>query len=330
MKRLKGVIKTAAVFLMAGSLFFSCALDGTEDHGTLLVILPGPDTAARAVISETFTASLGFQLDCDGPGGNITGRFNSGERAAVSLSPGNWTVTVGVINAAGETIGDGSAEAVITAGKTTSVQIPVAIDTSRKDITSFAITSPVSAEGKFSPDGTAITVYVPAGTTSMGFTLTHTGRSVNPASETPLNFDSPQTFTVTAEDSSTRTYTVTVIALAWPAAGWAAYGLAGLTQPAGTTIVGMEEDNTLTVQYDLSVTLDHIDNAAYENLRAQIQGHLGNPVSAQNQDNGTRTDKFEKPDGLYTIRVRLDTQNDEISIRADKRLLSAVFPPAWW
>jgi hypothetical protein len=315
-------------------LFLSCALSGTEDTGTLVVILPGG--AARAAVSEAFTARLSFQLDCGGPGGVLTGRFNSGGRAAVPLSPGDWTVTVSVINAAGETIGSGSTAVVITAGKITSVQIPVAIDTGRKDITSFAITSPVSAGGKISSDGTAIKVYVPAGTTStsMDFTLIHTGRSVNPAPETPLNFSSPQTFMVTAEDSSTRTYTVTVIAIAWPAESWATYGLTGLTQPAGTTIVGLEEDNTLVgiIQYELSVTLEHIGSAAYEDLRAQITGKLGNPTVSQNPDNGTRTDKFEKQDGLYTIRVKLDmdTRNNEIIIRADKRLLSSLFPPAWW
>jgi hypothetical protein len=334
MKRLNDVIKTTAAFLIAGALFFSCALSGTEDNGMLVVMLPGG--AAKAAVSGTFTASLSFQLDCSGPGRNRTRRFNSGGRAAVSLSPGNWTVTVSVINAAGETIGSGSAAAVITAGETTSVQIPVAIDTSRKAITSFAITSPVSAEGKFSSDGTAIKVYVPAGITStnMGFTLIHTGRSVNPASGTLLNFSSPQTFTVTAEDSSTRTYTVTVIPIAWPAASWATYGLTGLTQPAGTTIVDLEEDSTLIgiIQDDLSVTLKHIGNAAYENLQAQIKVLLGNPVSAQNPGNGTRMDKFEKQDVLYTIKVRLDmdTHNDEIIIRANKRLLSVLFPPDWW
>ncbi|MDR1352159.1 MAG: DUF5018 domain-containing protein [Treponema sp.] len=334
MKRLKDRIKTAAAFLVAGALFFSCTLSGTEDHGTLVVILPGG--GARAAVSGTFAASLSFQLDCSGPGGNRTGRFNSGGRAAVSLIPGNWRVTVSAVNAAGEIIGSGSAAAAVTAGKTTSVQIPVTIDTSRKAITSFAVTSPVSAKGKFSLDGTGIKVYVPDGTagTSMGFTLIHTGRSVNPAPGRPLNFSSPQTFTVTAEDSSTRTYTVTVIAIEWPAASWATYDLTGLTQPGGTALVDLEEDSIPigSIQDDLSVTLRHITKAAYENLQAQIEGLLGYPVSAQNPGNGTRTDKFEKQAGLYTMRVRLDmdARNDTITIRADKRLLSAVFPPVWW
>jgi hypothetical protein len=260
-------------------------------------------------------------------------RFNSGGRAAFSLSPGNWTATVSVINAAGEIIGSASGAAAITAGKTTSIEIPVAIDTSRKDIAYFAITSPISAEGKFS-DTNMIKVYVPAETATgnMDFTLTHTGVSISPASGA-RNFSSSQTFTVTAENSSTKTYTVTVVGISWPTT-WAGYGLTGLPQPAGTTVVDVEEDDTFfgIIEYDLSVTLQDVDNTAYESLLANIAAQFGSPAVSQNQG-GVRTDKFEKTDAVvYTIKLRLDmnAQNDEITIRADRRLLSGAFPPAWW
>jgi hypothetical protein len=99
-------------------------------------------------------------------------------------------------------------------------------------------------------------------------------------------------------------------------------------------IVSLEEDDTLVgiMRNDLSVTLKHIDNVAYENLRTQIKEQLGDPVSSQNPGNGTRTDKFEQQDGLYTIRARLDmdARHDAMIIRIDKRLLSAAFPPGWW
>jgi hypothetical protein len=67
-------------------------------------------------------------------------------------------------------------------------------------------------------------------------------------------------------------------------------------------------------------------------LQTQIKDQLGDPVSSQNPGNGDRTDKFEQQDGLYTIRARLDmdAHNDEMTIRIDKRLLSAAFPPNWW
>jgi hypothetical protein len=335
MKKMNDTIKNAAAFLIAGLLFFSCTFGGTEDYGTLLVMLPdgGSNTAARSV-SGGFTATLRYRLDFSGPGGVLTEYFNSGGSAAVSLIPGNWTVTLGVLNAAGETIGSsGPVTAAITAGKTTSIEIPVVIDKDRKDIASFAITSPVSAQGVINPDTNTIKVYVPAGTStaSMNFTLIHTGASVNHSSETPLNFGSSQTFTVTAEDSTTKSYTVSVVYIAWPGT-WADYDLSGLAQSAGTTVVALEEDDIVfgLFQHDLSVTLKNISSAAYDSLLTGITG-FGTPTVSYNLG-GIRMDKFEKPNGLYTIRVRLDmdTQNDQITIRADKRLLSAIFPPDWW
>jgi hypothetical protein len=347
MKTMKGTLKNAAAFLVAGLLFFSCAFNGTEDYGTLVVMLPGGGSDARAAVSEGFTATLSYQLECGGPGGDITAYFNSGDRAAVSLIPGNWTVTVSVLNAAGETIGSGSAAAAVTAGETTSIEIPVvisAIGTSRNDITSFAITSPVSAEGVIG--STTITVYVPdeTATTSMNFTLIHTGVSINHSPGIPLNFSSPQTFTVTAEDATTKSYTVTVISLAaaetWPSATtWETYGLAGLPQPSGTTVDAVNETNTtflfLTVNNELSVTLGgSINDTVYDDLKTHIAAKLGSSVSSQNSG-GIRVDTFEKS---LTIRdlwskvwvsLKMDTGNNEISIKAGRRsALSSA--PDWW
>ncbi len=57
-----------------------------------------------------------------------------------------------------------------------------------------------------------ITLTVPYGTdpTSLTPTIVITGASVSPASGVPHNFTTPQTYTVTAADSSTQAYTVTV------------------------------------------------------------------------------------------------------------------------
>jgi hypothetical protein len=49
----------------------------------------------------------------------------------------------------------------------------------------------------------------------MATLISFSGNSVNPASGTPVNFSTPQTYTVTAADGTTQTYTVTVnVALA--------------------------------------------------------------------------------------------------------------------
>jgi hypothetical protein len=344
MKKMNGTIKNTAAFLITGLLFFSCAFGGTEDYGTLLVMLPGggSNTAARAVSGE-FTAALRYRLDFSGPGGGLTEYFNSGGSAAVSLIPGNWTVTLSVLNAAGETIGSsGPVTAAITAGKTTSIQIPVVIDKDRKDIASFAITSPVSAEGVIGTN--TIAVYVPdgTGTTNMNFTLVHTGVSINHLPGTPLNFSSPQTFTVTAEDSTTKSYTVKVISLAaaetWPSStAWETYGLAGLTQPTGTAVDAANETNNeflfLTVNNELSVTLSgSINDTVYEGLKMDIQTELGSPASSQNSD-GTREDRFEKTlnilDLWSKVWVSLKMENNEIIIKANRRPAFSSAPD-WW
>ncbi|MDR1410577.1 MAG: DUF5018 domain-containing protein [Spirochaetaceae bacterium] len=320
MKKTNSTIKNIAVFLAVGLLLFSCALSGTEDYGTLVVMLPGGMGAtARAAVSNEFTAALRYRLECSGPGGQITGSFNSGGNAAVSLVPGSWTVTVSVLNAAGETIGEGTAAAAISAGETTSIQIPIAIDTSRKDITSFAITSPVSAEGVI--DSATITVYVPGETptTNMDFTLVHTGASVNYSPET-RDFSSPKTFTVRAEDSSTKFYTVRMVpALPWPSdTTWETYGLAGLRQPEGTIVSDMDEIDILSIYKKVSVTLKKINDDAYANLRAQIMAELGEP-SSQNTGDGIREDEFTNMETFFsfsrrTANLAMDAERNEIII----------------
>jgi hypothetical protein len=79
-----------------------------------------------------------------------------------------------------------------------------------KDIQEFKILSPVQAAGVIS--GTDINVTVPAGTprTAMITSITHTGAAVTPSSGTTWDLSSPVTCTVTAGDSSTQTYTITV------------------------------------------------------------------------------------------------------------------------
>ncbi len=78
-----------------------------------------------------------------------------------------------------------------------------------KDITSFMFANP-HATGRFS--GTNITLDVPNGTdvTALRPTISITGASVSPTSGVAQDFTHPVTYTVTAQDSSTKRYTVTV------------------------------------------------------------------------------------------------------------------------
>jgi formylglycine-generating enzyme required for sulfatase activity len=81
-----------------------------------------------------------------------------------------------------------------------------------KAIIDFNIISPVTATGVITEADHTITITVPWGTdlNSLTPTITHTGVSVSPASGEAHGFTSPATYTVTAADSSTQAYKVTV------------------------------------------------------------------------------------------------------------------------
>ena len=86
-------------------------------------------------------------------------------------------------------------------------------ENSNKDITSFSINGLVGIIS-----GTDISVTVPNGTNivSLTPTMVHTGASINPATGVAQNFTNPVTYTVTASDNSTKTYTITVAIAAAP------------------------------------------------------------------------------------------------------------------
>jgi len=86
---------------------------------------------------------------------------------------------------------------------TITIALPLA-----KDISTFNI---LGINGTVNAN--TITLTVPYGTdpTSLTPTITITGASVSPASGVPNNFTNPQTYTVTAADSTTKDYTVTVL-----------------------------------------------------------------------------------------------------------------------
>jgi hypothetical protein len=83
-----------------------------------------------------------------------------------------------------------------------------------KDIIAFVFTvannPSLSADVTGVISGSTITVPLPSNTvaTALKPTITHTGASVNPASNAVNNFSTTPTYTVTATDGSTKTYTI--------------------------------------------------------------------------------------------------------------------------
>jgi hypothetical protein len=249
---------------LAAALFCSCSLEKPH-YGTLVINLPGSDSgrAVGALISPAFTATLRYQIECSGPG-NVSRDF-SGSSVSIPLNAGTWNITVEVLNAAEQNIAiaNNTATVTIEGGKTSTIKMAVGIDTEQNDITTFAITDPVSVTGEIKEN--AITVSIPEGTdiTKMEFSATHTGRSIEPATG-PLNLTNPQSITVTAENGDKKTYTVSV---------------SEGTSSGRLTIDGLQSDGQCIVYIfasgtDIS-TIDALDDLD----KVQVVLALGLPVS---------------------------------------------------
>ena len=87
-------------------------------------------------------------------------------------------------------------------------------------VTAFRFTSP-AAEGTISEPSHTVAVTVPSGTdvSALVPTITHTGASIDPATGVARDFTNPVVYTVTAADTSTQDYTVTVTVAPWTACG---------------------------------------------------------------------------------------------------------------
>jgi hypothetical protein len=270
-KTLGGAVQIAV--LMAG-LLFSCTPFTNNDYGTLVIALPGGGGPARAAgdpVSSGFTAALKYRIECTGAGNKVTREVSSGASVAIPLDVGDWSVTLSVFNAAGQTIGSGTAQAKISGGNTTTVQIPVAIDTSGNDIASFSITSPVSAEGVITQNDKAVTVHVPAGTArnAMQYFLVHTGASVTPAASGTLDFSSPKTFTVTAENGTTVEWSVEVIVDSGTPSGSNNITSFSITSPVSAAGEINQSDKTVTV---------HVPTGTARNAMQYFLVHTGASV----------------------------------------------------
>ncbi|WP_164997839.1 S8 family serine peptidase, partial [Methanolobus psychrotolerans] len=122
-----------------------------------------------------------------------------------------------------------------------------------KSITSFSFTDPTVA-GVINEAARTISITVPYGTDVTGLTPTivHTGASITPGSGVAQDFTNPVTYTVTAEDETTRSYAVTVTSLLNPAKSITGFSftdpaVAGVINEAARTI-------SITVPYGTDVT----------------------------------------------------------------------------
>ncbi|NOT19686.1 MAG: DUF3494 domain-containing protein [Sideroxydans sp.] len=128
---------------------------------------------------------------------------------------------------------------------------------SDKAITSFTIGGTVGVINQTAktialtvPNGTVVTALVPTFTTTGGVVTAGTPAVVQISSTTANNFTTPKVYVVTAADSTTATYTVTVVVAASGAKAITTYSLAGVsgvitgtsisvTMPFGTNVTAL-------------------------------------------------------------------------------------------
>ncbi len=239
-----GVRFTAFFIMTMGLVLIGCPGPGTE---------PPPETPpSTPASSEKAITSFDFASPA------ATGTINEINHTVTVTVPYGTNVTAlaptiahtgASINPASGAAHDftGPAAYTVTAADSSTqaytVTVTVAPNTA-KEITAFNFASPAATGSIYETDHT-VAITVPYGTnvTALVPTITHTGASINPSSGVAHNFTGPAAYTVTAADSSTQTYTVTVTAALNPAKEITAFNFAS---PAATGSIN-ETNHTVAV-----------------------------------------------------------------------------------
>jgi hypothetical protein len=303
----------------------SCTIPVDTAFGTLVINLPeSPHAVGSRAVFDDFIATLRYRIICTGPGKPVTTE-TAGGSSAISLAPGDWEVSVTVLNRNGDTVGSESTAVTIVSNETSSAEISITVDTSGKRITAFAITGPVQASGNINETNHTITVNVPYGTNvvNMITAIIHTGAAISPASGT-ADFSIPRTYSVIAGNGTSQDYIVTVNVASepepgddpgsnpdnpanWPAAStWTSFGLAGLQQPSGTTVT-----MSVVVDKTMMVTLGSANQTAFNTLTGQIEritGKTGSTTGAMGYS------IYELAYSGFTLNLMLNSSTNEITL----------------
>ena len=187
------------------------------------------------------------------------------------MNNGNFTYTKNNINAGdyvisfelytGDVLRTVISELILVRNNLTSSKIITIVDdnikqlpySTAKEITAFSLPTNPVANGIINETAKTINVTVPYGTnvTCLTPTVTHTGVSYTPTEA--INFSSPVTYTVTAEDGSTQNYIVTVSVALNTAKAITAFTFP--TNPVANGIINETAKTiSITVPYGTSVT----------------------------------------------------------------------------
>ena len=220
----------------------------TAESGTTKVYTVAVTRAASGALNSAM-AITAFNFTSPAATGIITEETHS-----IAITVPNGTVVTALVPSithTGSTISPSSGVArdftsaqtyTVTAADSSTQAYTVTVtvaSSSAKAITAFNFTSP-AATGIITEATHSIAITVPNGTivTALVPSITHTGSTISPSSGVARDFTSAQTYTVTAADSSTQAYTVTVNKLAAVTTTEIAYNLTFTVDIAGTSAKG--------------------------------------------------------------------------------------------
>jgi len=149
MKRNLTISRISALFILILVLFSSC-LNNNESTGTVIIKLPGSNSARSAIelpyeLPIEYINNLKYDITCIGPGKPVNIPGTGGSTIRLSLAAGEWTITIIVFNTKNIEIDRQSETITIEAGSTATVPFVISID---KPIYFKAWSNPQSTESK--------------------------------------------------------------------------------------------------------------------------------------------------------------------------------------
>ncbi|MFB9274980.1 cadherin-like beta sandwich domain-containing protein [Cohnella cellulosilytica] len=306
-----------ALHLNAGSntiQIYVLAQDGVTSRTYTITVTRSASTASDLTafsfegLSPAVTGTIsGTNISLTVPYGTNVGELV----ATFASSPGSAVTVEGAEQTSGATPNDFSSAVSYkvtaengTANQVYTVTVVVAASTS-KDMTSFGfegLTPPVTG----AITGTDIAATVPYGTDvgELVATFESTGASVAVGTDTQVSgttandFTFPVTYTVTAQDGSTKDYTVTVSVAASTSKDMTSFGFAGLTPPVTGVISGT--NIAATVPYGTNV---RGLVATFGSTGASVA------VGTETQASGTTANNFTSP-VIYTVTAQDGSTKD--------------------
>jgi hypothetical protein len=127
MKTKKPTVKAIIALLFAGALFYSCSMHDADKTGNVIITFPGSSSART--LSADFLNSLSYRIVCTGPGASVTRTASPGSTVSITLTPGEWSITVTVFGGSdNRELGSDTRTATVEIGRNTHVNFLISIN----------------------------------------------------------------------------------------------------------------------------------------------------------------------------------------------------------